>query len=282
MQRSLLGRWMMNSPPSHDGLHAPMGTLVRDTDNDLVLCHVCGRWYRALGSHVRVHGLTADAYRQAFGLFASKALSSRGHTEARRAAQSGLYRRSARTRTDLGQGHRMARSGELADLASRQRPISPQRRAAQLRELAAGRRTRTATAEARLRDNLRELGFPDVRDGLVKLYIEQQNGIEELATLLRVSRAVVRRSLTDHGIEVRHTGVNSDAGKHSRVQANIAAAAALVGTTDLHRWLTERRAEGWTLARLAAALKRSIPWVRARLAEPAPPDHVKSAGAVRT
>lgn len=273
MQESLLGRWMMNSPPSHDGLHAPIGTLVRDADNDLVLCHVCGRWYRALGSHVRVHGLTADAYRQAFGLFAGKAISSREHTEARSAAQRRLYRRSARTRTDLGQGHRMARSGELADLA--RRPISPQRREAQLHELAAGRRTRTATAEARLRDNLRELGFPDVRDGLVKLYIEQQNGIENLATLLRVSRAVVRRSLTEHGIEVRHTGVNSDAGKHSRVHANIAAAAAQVGTTDLHRWLIERRAEGWTLARLATALKRSIPWVQARLAEPAPPVHVE-------
>ena len=47
-----------------------VGVLARDEDEDLVQCHLCGRWLRAIGnSHLRRgHGWTLDAYRDAFKL----------------------------------------------------------------------------------------------------------------------------------------------------------------------------------------------------------------------
>lgn len=31
-------------------------------------CHICGKWYIMLGKHANTHGLTADEYREEFGL----------------------------------------------------------------------------------------------------------------------------------------------------------------------------------------------------------------------
>jgi RNA polymerase sigma factor (sigma-70 family) len=50
------------------GLHAPPGTLVRNPASGAVCCHLCGRWFVALGSHIRVHGYTAPGYRRALQL----------------------------------------------------------------------------------------------------------------------------------------------------------------------------------------------------------------------
>jgi predicted transcriptional regulator len=49
---------------------APLGELPYDPDDDRVQCHLCGRWYRSIGSsHLyRVHGWTLDDYRDAFHL----------------------------------------------------------------------------------------------------------------------------------------------------------------------------------------------------------------------
>lgn len=41
------------------GGHPEFGRLIRDESTDSVICHVCGRAFRSLGAHVRVHGLTA-------------------------------------------------------------------------------------------------------------------------------------------------------------------------------------------------------------------------------
>jgi predicted nucleic acid-binding Zn-ribbon protein len=47
-----------------------LGELARDEDEDLVQCHLCGGWFRAIGgSHLRrAHGWTLDEYRDAFRL----------------------------------------------------------------------------------------------------------------------------------------------------------------------------------------------------------------------
>ena len=47
-----------------------LGELAYDPDEDKVQCHLCGGWYRAIGSsHLRrAHGWTLDAYRDAFRL----------------------------------------------------------------------------------------------------------------------------------------------------------------------------------------------------------------------
>ncbi|MEV5411300.1 MucR family transcriptional regulator [Thermopolyspora sp. NPDC052614] len=255
---------MQQQPKVNAKLHAPVGQLVRDEVADRVLCHICGRWFRALGSHVRVHGLTADDYRAAFGLFATKALSSYEYSSARSATQRRVYQSSPHTRDNLAPGRRLAGTGVLNTLARR---TSPQRRAAQLDELRAGRATRTRAARENLREALRELGYSDVGEGLATLYGERQSSMEALARRLGVGRATLRRALTEHGVPLRGSGVNTDAGRRSRVATNIARTADRVGTPDLRQWLRERRAEGWSLRRLARHLDRSVPWIRARLAD---------------
>lgn len=44
------------------------GTIARD-ENGKVICHICGRSYARLGSHVREsHGMTISQYKEIFGL----------------------------------------------------------------------------------------------------------------------------------------------------------------------------------------------------------------------
>lgn len=61
-----LGEW--------DGpIHGQLGVLA--TDEDRVVCHICGRVFRALANHVRqAHGLPPQEYRAIFGLRASTSL----------------------------------------------------------------------------------------------------------------------------------------------------------------------------------------------------------------
>jgi hypothetical protein len=78
---------------------APLGELPYDPDDDRVQCHLCGRWYRIIGSsHLyRVHGWTLDDYRDAFHLPMGTATVSRGVSaslaaEARRRRDAGELR----------------------------------------------------------------------------------------------------------------------------------------------------------------------------------------------
>lgn len=43
--------------PDGTGLHAPFGILIHSDDGGAVCCHLCGRWFRHLGAHVRAHAL---------------------------------------------------------------------------------------------------------------------------------------------------------------------------------------------------------------------------------
>ena len=57
----------------HGPVHGQVAVLTRD--GDALLCHVCGRWYRALGNHAAlVHRIPAADYRALFGLRAGTAL----------------------------------------------------------------------------------------------------------------------------------------------------------------------------------------------------------------
>ncbi len=51
---------------------APLGRVPYDPDEDRFQCHLCGEWYRAIGSMhlIKRHGWRLDQYRQAFGLLA--------------------------------------------------------------------------------------------------------------------------------------------------------------------------------------------------------------------
>ena len=58
--------------------YAPLGEVLHDGD-DLVCCHLCGRWLRNVGgTHLRVgHGWTLAEYREAFRLLQSTPTCSR-------------------------------------------------------------------------------------------------------------------------------------------------------------------------------------------------------------
>lgn len=150
--------------PDGTRLHAPVGELRRDPDTGAVCCHLCGRWFQALGSHLRVHGYTADEYRSAFGLYRSRPLTasmlSAAWSERTRVAYAG----SPRLRRQLAPGRALAASGELnrrarAGLAGGE---PAQRHEEQQRRLAAGRATRTRRAEQAVAGRLSALGAADL------------------------------------------------------------------------------------------------------------------------
>ncbi|RAY16838.1 hypothetical protein DPM19_01340 [Actinomadura craniellae] len=257
--------------PVPAGLHAPYGRLVRDEQSDLVLCHLCGRWFRALGSHVKAHGLSADEYRAAFGLYQTRALASGEVSRARAEIQRARYRDSADTRRNMAAGQVMAGSGRLTLLAAdarRTRRPAAQNTDEQRSRLAAGRRTMAESRERQLDETVARLGFADLESCLRGLYQQRQLDLDTVRAELGIGRERLRSLLAAHGIEPRRQGANTRAGRTSRARLNDAEAAARVGAADLHRWLVERRREGWTLARLADAVGHSVPWVSARLRRP--------------
>ncbi len=77
---------------------APLRELPRDPDEDLVQCHLCGEWFRFLGStHLRrTHGWTLARYREAFQLresisTCSRAISEKHRQHAKRRVKAGEF-----------------------------------------------------------------------------------------------------------------------------------------------------------------------------------------------
>ncbi|MFD3377353.1 MULTISPECIES: MucR family transcriptional regulator [unclassified Streptomyces] len=248
--------------------HPDFGRLIRDEATDTVICHVCGRAFRSLGAHVRVHGMTAAEYRREFGLLRARALSARSFSQKQSDTRRAGYRASEGAQARFAAGRAMARSGEL----TRRRHITARTLAdpeelRQVREesLTAGRRTQARAADNRLTAALRAGGFTDLAQALRTVYVDRQHSIEDTARILAVGKGRLRRLLVEYGIEVRPTGQNSASGRRSRIQLNDRAAAERVGARNITAWLRERTAEGATLRELAAATGRSIPWVAARI-----------------
>jgi predicted transcriptional regulator len=52
--------------PQRDPELPPYGEIVVDAER--IQCHVCGRWYGSLVTHIRTHGLDAERYKAEFGL----------------------------------------------------------------------------------------------------------------------------------------------------------------------------------------------------------------------
>lgn len=250
------------------GRHPDFGRLIRDEAADTVICHVCGRAFRSLGAHVRAHRMTAAEYRQEFGLLRARALSAREFSREQSGIRRARYRASEDAQARFAAGRAMARSGELtrARRAVAREQADPQElRRVRRESLTAGRRTQARTADDRTAAALGAGGFTDLAQALRTLYVDRHNSIEDTARILGIGKGRLRRLLAEHGIEVRATGQNSAAGRHSRVQLNDRAAAERVGARNITVWLRERAAEGATLRELAAATGRSIPWVTTRI-----------------
>jgi Probable Zinc-ribbon domain len=61
---------------------APLGEIPYDPDEDKVQCHLCGDWFRFVGSsHVRWHDWTLDEYREAFHLLKRTSTAAPGVSE---------------------------------------------------------------------------------------------------------------------------------------------------------------------------------------------------------
>lgn len=63
-------------------MYGELGILAYDATRDKVQCHICGRWLRALGNHIRQkHGWTLDDYRDEFQLNQGQSLICAGTRE---------------------------------------------------------------------------------------------------------------------------------------------------------------------------------------------------------
>lgn len=258
--------------PDGTGLHAAYGVLTVESGTGRLCCHLCGQWFRSLSSHVRTHGHTAESYRAELALCRSQPLTAHDLSAAIARRQQVAYHSREYVRDRLVPGQRMARDGSLADLAARARREKPPAAAQaerQLRTLAAGRETSAARRQAALDERLTELGATHLSSYLRERYAEGAS-LEQLAVETGLGRTRLRSAVTSGGITLRKRGVNTVAGRRSRAVAAETAAALLLGTDNLRTWLRDRRAEGWTLTRLGAAVGHSSHWVRWRLDDAGP------------
>ena len=249
------------------GLHAPAGQLVVDEATGRLCCHLCGRWFRSLGSHVRAHGWSAADYRRAMGLCSTAALTSSEVSSSIAVRQSARYAADPEHRQDLAHGQQMARTGALTARSVAGRALAPepaQRTVSRSAALQTGRRTRSARLAADLAARVARLGAADLHGHLRTRYAAGAS-LESLARETGLGREALSAALRDAGVRVRAPGQNTRDGRRSRALSNDASVAARVGTADLPGWLRRRTGEGASLSALARETGRSTHWVRWRL-----------------
>lgn len=250
--------------------HAPPGELTRNSDGELA-CHLCGRWFSHLGSHLRSHGWTATQYREAVGLSLHISLCSEQLSATIAKRQTRRWSNDPSVREYLAVGQRLAQAGELAQRAAdarrdrdRNGRLSGPVRAARARTLAEGRQTMRARREAKLSGVIEAAGAIDLSDLLRSAYRDGAT-LDSLARLTGLGREQLSTRLEEARVPVRRAGHNLPQSKHDRARRINDAVAANVGTDDITRWLTEQWSAGRSAAALAALTGRSIPWVRSRL-----------------
>ena len=256
----------LRTPANEARPHAPYGEVARD-DDGRVCCHLCGRWFVALGIHVKVHGYTADAYRCAMGLLSSRGLVASPLCEriCRRTRDS--YQSTAEVRQDLAHRRRSGPVGP-ANPAPTRGAVAVGRAAQRVRDrqeqLAAGRATQEAVRRQQLAERLVALGASDLPSYLRAAY-GAGGSLEALGRTTGLGRRRLREALIQAGVLIRPSGANTTAGKQARAHETDARAAERPGVSDLHAWLRDRRADGWTLQRVGEATGHSGHWVSWRL-----------------
>jgi len=116
--------------------YAPVGCLP--ADGDRVRCHLCGRWFLSVASHLRVHGWTKAEYVAAFGLELGNPLSGTATRKRRSAALTARLAVEPAIQRAQAEARARAGSGALtvaASTAARGRPHPAQRRAKTLAAL---------------------------------------------------------------------------------------------------------------------------------------------------
>jgi pyruvate/2-oxoglutarate dehydrogenase complex dihydrolipoamide acyltransferase (E2) component len=256
--------WLPDGTPHY----AAFGRVI--TAGDHVCCHLCGRWFLSVASHVRVHGWTKDDYLAAFGLEAGNTLAGEA-THKRRAAaftarqviEPGIQQAQEAARA-------RARSGEptaAAAVAARGRAHCAERRAKTIAALAAiDNEARAAGTRRRARERLdavaaaaaADLGFAD----FTSYVIDRLSGGMSMAAISRsvaaiaaevsFSRSCVQATLLRHGIpRTPHAGKRHEAEERDRRVLEA------VGFRSLRGYIAARRSSG--VAWAAMAVETGLP-----------------------
>lgn len=218
--------------------HAPFGTVARV--DDLVQCHLCGRWFRSVLAHLRSHGWDHLSYRQAFGLERGESLEGSGTGLRRARAMRTRRALDPNVRTGNRLGQQWARSGALAEAAAR---------AARGRKQPEQRRLKTLRALARISPAARA-------EGTRRRYLQQlrETGTDAAARLGFSDIGALVRDRTAAGASL--AGISREAGLHkdwlsrhlAAVDPDAARAVAADSTRCRHdsRWLPVIRPLGFT------------------------------------
>jgi len=243
-------------------LFGELGVLAVDGDTGQVQCAACGRWLRALGgAHlIAAHGLTAETYRERYGLVLRRALEAPDRREQRSASTRARVEREPRLREMLERGAAAARSGELA---ARTRGTMGERgrRSAQRLErqqlLADSSRRGVAAVQAASDERLvlraRELGFASLEGYLRDRHAAGWSVLRTSAELA-VAREKTARLLAALGLP----------GMLDREHPTELAALRGVGAPDLAAFLRAQHAAGVPVAVMARALGHSAQWLAVR------------------
>jgi hypothetical protein len=186
-------------------LFAPRGELPVEDGGGRVQCHLCGRWFRQLGSsHVlHAHGLTAADYRVLAGLRPRHPLQSPDLSALRAARLRRLIATDARLINGMAAGMALARTGELqreAERARRARDVSVERERQLAASGAALGSARAASYRERRDRRARALGFAGLEDFYRSRYLRDRVRLERLAAELGCAESAVRGDLKRLGL----------------------------------------------------------------------------------
>jgi hypothetical protein len=204
LSRADIAPIVVEHAPDGTPLYAPRGLLPAEVDGSAVQCHLCGRWYRDLGSsQLRfAHGLTAADYRVLVGLRPRHPLQAPTLSAKRSDLLRARIPSDERLRAGMTLGAVLARDGALqrrAEQARRERGVSLERET----QLATGGArlgsARAAAFAARREQRARALGFAGLEVFYRRRYGEQAARLEELADELGCSGSAVRGDLRSYG-----------------------------------------------------------------------------------
>ena len=248
--------------PDGTALFGRLGVLAVDADTGLVQCAACGRWLRTVGgSHLHAaHGLTAESYRERFGLLLRRALEAPDRRAARGASTRERVAREPRLAAMLERGAAAARSGELAagnrgKLGERSRRSAERPERQQLLALSSrrGAQANQAAADERLAVRARALGFAGLPDYLRARHAAGWS-VSRTSADLEVAREKVARLLAELGLP----------GMLDPAHPVEVAALRRVDASDLETYLHRQHDAGAPVAVSARALGHSTTWLMIR------------------
>jgi AraC-like DNA-binding protein len=251
---------------------APVGEVA--VDGGLVVCHLCGRGFRSVPAHLRVHGWTKDAYCAAFGLERGQSLEGQETRKLRAAAFTPRLVFDPAVRAGSAAGRARARTGDLARdaaVAASGRPHPQQRRAKARQARAAIPATGVAAANSeRSRRHLARVaaaaaqrhGYPDIGT----LVLARAAGGASLATISREA-GLHKDWLSRHLADLDPAAAAAERGRRpGRPDSRWLPALNRLGFTDVASYLNERHVSAsWTVNAIAAEVGVSHHAVEAAL-----------------